>query len=285
MARLSIRDFPDDLHQQLVRAANKHERSLEGETRYALARYIESLHQPQPEPAPRRETWQRQTGKRLEQLFDRLREDDVFAWGERHDVPHLAQALGEVSPAPLMDIIDGRLALSFEMAEKLAKRFSCSTSWLLNGAGSMFPYPEIGGSYSEFIEPAKGVLPITIKLVRICQEKAADGSSGRHDGTLLIFRIKDGDAHIEAGYSSTRFYLGDGMGAGGQGNLKDFVGYLNKNEDVNFKAYNFFKPLEREEAWGHHPQYFLKGAEPAGWLEPLLRGVSPGNIKWVTDSV
>jgi len=281
MARLSIRDLPEDLHQQLVQAAYNNVRSLEGEARHALARYIDALRQPQPEPMPRRDIWQRQTGKRIEQLLDRLREDDAFAWGERQDIPHLAQALGESSPALLMDVIDGRAALAFDMAERLAHRFSCSYSWLLNGVGSMFPYPEIGGSYAEFIEPAKGAPSITINLVRLCSKQAADGTSGRHDGTLLMFRVKDGDAHIEAGYSSTRFYLGDGMGAGGHGNLVNFVDYLNKSEDVSFKAYNFFKPLKVDEAWDHHPQYFLKGAEPADWLEPLRRGISPGNIKWV----
>lgn len=281
MARLSVRDFPDELHQQLLQAAARHERSLEGETRFGLARYLESLKSPKPYAASLCESWQRAAGERLQQLFARLREDNVFAWSERNDLPHLALALGEPSPATLMNCIDGREALPFDLARRIADRYGCSMAWLINGSGSMFPYPEIGADYRDFFAPAIRGSGISIKLVRLCTAENDQGSRDAHDGTLLMFRCK-GDTHnIAAGYSG-RFYLNGAMGAGGHGCLNGFVDFLNESHDLQFSEYNCTAPIDGSSMWDHHPSYYLNliHCEKASWLYPLRAGRSPSSIDW-----
>ena len=281
MARLSVRDFPDNLHQLLLQSAARHERSLEGETRFGLARYLESLKAPKPEAASLCESWQRSTGQRLQKLFARLREDNVFSWGERSDLPHLALALGEPSPAALMNCIDGREALPFDLAKRIADRYMCSLEWLINGSSSMFPYPEIGGDYREFFEPAIRGSGINIKLVRLCTSEDAEGNLGRHDGTLLMFRCKDDKLSIAAGYSG-RFYLNGHMGGGGHNCLEGFVNFLNENQNLQFSEYNCVAPIDESAMWDHHPNYYLdlKHCSQASWLYPLHAGRSPSSIDW-----
>lgn len=282
MARLSVRDFPDNLHQLLLQSAARHERSLEGETRFGLARYLESLKAPKPEAASLCESWQRSTGQRLQKLFARLREDNIFSWGERSDLPHLALALGEPSPATLMNCIDGREALPFDLAKRIADRYGCSLEWLINGSSSMFPYPEIGGDYREFFEPAISGTGINIKLVRLCTSEDAEGNPGRHDGTLLMFRCKDDKLSIAAGYSG-RFYLNGHMGGGGHSCLEGFVNFLNQNQNVQFSEYNCTPPIDESAMWDHHPNYYLdlKHCSKASWLYPLRAGKSPSSIDWM----
>jgi len=281
MARLSVRDFPDDLHQLLLQSAARHERSLEGESRFGLARYLESLKAPKPEADSLCESWQRSTGQRLQKLFARLRNDNVFAWRERSDLPHLALALGEPSPATLMNCIDGREALPFDLAKRIADRYGCSLEWLINGSNSMFPYPEIGGDYREFFEPAIRDTGITIKLVRLCTPEDAEGNSSRHDGTLLMFRCKDDKLNIAAGYSG-RFYLNGHMGGGGHSCLEGFVNFLNENQNLQFREYNCTAPIDDSSMWDHHPNYYLdlKHCSQASWLYPLRAGRSPSSIDW-----
>lgn len=281
MARISIRDLPDDLHMQLMRSAAGSQRSLEGEIRYGLMRYVQSITESRRPPTPLRETWQRETGQRLSRLLQRLRDDDAYAWNERLDLPSLAMSLGESSPAMLMDYIDGHAALTFDMATRLAEKFSCSLQWLISGTGSMFPYPEIGGSYREFFAPALEDKSNIIKLVRICSNKGEDDLRGRHDGTLLMFCIKDGHPTISAGYSG-RFYLNGNMGSSGHASFEGFVEFLNENKNICYSDYNYTGTVDDTGLWEHHPNFYLKNSSRAHWLMPMLEGRSPGTISWQT---
>ncbi|MEN5259000.1 FitA-like ribbon-helix-helix domain-containing protein [Pseudomonas protegens] len=282
MARLSVRDFPDNLHQLLLQSAARHERSLEGETRFGLTRYLESLKAPQPEAASMCDSWQRATGQRLQKLFTRLREDNFFSWYERSDLPHLALALGEPSPATLMNCVDGLEALSFDLAKRIANHYSCSLEWLINGSGSMFPYPEVGGEYHGFFEPVISGSGLNIKLVRLCTADDAEGNPSQHDGTLLMFRCRDDKLDIASGYSG-RFYLNGHMGGGGHGNLASFVNFLNENKNLQVSEYNCTAPIDSSAMWDHHPNYYLdsKHCSRASWLYPLRAGRSPSSIDWM----
>ncbi|RMP64180.1 hypothetical protein ALQ19_200186 [Pseudomonas syringae pv. berberidis] len=281
MARLSVRDFPDDLHQLLLQAAHRNERSLEGETRYGLTRYLESLRDSKPEPLSRCQTWQRAAGQRLLQLFERLREDKVFEWNERSDLPHLAQTLGDTSPAALLNCVEGVEPLSFDLAKRIVDLYGCSLEWLISGTGTIFPYPEIGNSYHDFFNDALKDSGSTIKLVRLCATDDNEGNHPRHDGTLLMFRCKGDSKNISAGYCG-RFYLNDQMGGSGDGNLKQFVKFLNGVEIVNFAEYNTDVPTGAVELGDHHPNFYLDltRCSAASWLYPLQAGRSPGSIEW-----
>jgi len=283
MARISIRDLSDDLHARLTRMATENQRSLEGEIRYGLTQYAQSGSQLPNAPVSQREIWQSEVGLRLTKLFERLREDDVFTWKHPGDLPSVAMELGEESPVNLMDYVDGRVGLPFEVAGRIADRFSCSLQWLVSGRGSMFPYSEIGNSYGDFFAPILNDKKKTIKLVRICSKKLEDGSPGRHDGVLLLF-LEDGTSKINSGYCG-RFYLRDGMGAGGHGYYEHFIRFLNENKNSCFSDYNFTGTVDEKGLWDHHPNFYLRSSSRAHWLMPMLEGRSPGNIEWFDESL
>ncbi|WP_117196767.1 FitA-like ribbon-helix-helix domain-containing protein [Pseudomonas coronafaciens] len=279
MARLSIRDFPDDLHMQLMHSAAQNQRSLEGEVRFGLAAYAHSLKQtaaPQPTQLDR---WRLESGRRLQQLFQQLRADQVFAYNQRSDLPHLALLLEEPSPALLLDCVEGRASLPFDLAHRLVEHFSCNLSWLISGAGEMFPYPDLGAfaSYVDFFKPAHTDSSFSIKMVRVC--------GGRHDGALLLFRLDKNSRHVAAGYCSTQFNLSGQMGGTGFGRFAEFAEHLASLGSLQVEAYNFLAS-ESDGGFGdHHPTFYLNPVrlDHANWLSPLLKGVSPVNIEWVAS--
>ncbi|KWS65739.1 FitA-like ribbon-helix-helix domain-containing protein [Pseudomonas amygdali] len=277
MARLSIRDFPDDLYIQLTQSAAQNYRSLEGEVRFGLAAYAKSLLQTATPPRTHLDRWRHEVGQRIHQLFQQLTADQVFAYNQRSDLPHLALLLGESSPALLINCVDGHESLPFDLAHRLVEHFSCNLSWLISGAGEMFPYPDLGPYYAEFFKPAHTDSSIRIKMVRIC--------GGIHDATLLLFRLDENRQHIAAGYCSTQFDLSGNMGGTGFGKFAEFAEHLASLGSMKCEAYNFDATDNDGEFGHHHPKYYLNLARlnTARWLMPLLKGVAPNNIEWVAS--
>lgn len=275
MARLNVRDVPDDLHAQLIRAAAEHQRSLEGETRFGLSWYVNSLEKPASQLPTLSEVWQRQTGQRLQQLFKQLEADGFFGNTQPSDLPHLALALGEPSPVLLMDCIEGLEPLSFDLAKRIVERFSCSLPWLLNGTGPMFFYPDIGSCYPEFFEPAVNDSRHTIKMVRFC--------GGKRDADFLVFRFEENSSRIAGAHGGTQFNLGGLMGGTGQGKFAAFAEYLAARGSLHWEAFNFEADSDNEPLGSHHPAFYLKFSRlnRALWKRPLLEGVAPEKIEWV----
>ncbi|MFV1943168.1 hypothetical protein VPH49_20340 [Pseudomonas luteola] len=277
MARITIRDLPDETHVALGEAASENHRSTEGEIRYALQEYIERLSNSRKVVNDsRRVVWQQEVGERLQQLFTQLSEDEVLGYGHRHDVPQFALMLKEESPAYLMDCMDGLETPSFELLKRIANQFSCSEGWLTSGVGSMFPMPSIGSRYEEFFQPAIESSDIEILLVRIC--------GGRSDGTLLCFRIQKDNPYIATGFIGEHFYLGAGMGATGHGNYNRFAEFLRSNcQNIRISVYNYEDAAKRWKGGEHHPHYYMSPSRisRAGWLLPLFNGEDPSKINWV----
>lgn len=269
MARITIRNLPDPVHQLLADAAVQHHRSTEAEIRFALQQYAASLQQPLATAAPEstRQRWQRQTGQRIAQLFVRLRQDEVFAQGGRHDVPHLARAIGEDSPANLLDCIDGRAAASFDLLRRISLRFNCSESWLLSGAGTLFPWEAIEGRYHAFFLGERDNEHAVFRLIRI--------SGGHLDGTLLCIRYDNEHQHFSCGYIRQHFQLRAALNADEAEHLCRFIQFL-KSECANcqIEAYDFTGTENLTDVGEHHPLWFMAQtrSEPAEWLKELLRG-------------
>ncbi|EKM4398497.1 hypothetical protein PUU75_005198, partial [Escherichia coli] len=77
MAKIQARNVDDALFARIEQSAMKNERSLEGEIRIALREYYQPVVQAQSVMSDR-ERWQRETGKRLKWLFNRLMADNYF---------------------------------------------------------------------------------------------------------------------------------------------------------------------------------------------------------------
>lgn len=268
MARITIRNLPDPVHQLLSEAA-AHHRSTEAEIRFALQQYAASLQPASSAPAPEstRQRWQRQTGQRIAQLFVRLRQDEVFAPGGRHDVPHLARTIGEASPAYLLDCIDGRAAASFDLLRRISQRFNCAESWLLSGAGTMFPWESIEGRYPVFCLGERNSEQGHIRLIRI--------RGGRLDGMLLCIRQDNEDQHVACGYIRQQFRLRADINAEEAEHLYRFIKFL-KTECARgqIEAYDFTASENLTDVGDHHPLWFMapSRAQPAEWLNALLHG-------------
>lgn len=276
MATIQVRKFPDDIYARIANAAALAERSVEGEVRYALARvYPES----QPAPAPvlsQREAWQKAAGERIQWLFDRLRQDGWFAYGEASDPVSLAARIDEASPAALLDCLDGVSGPSFEMAARMERALGCRAEWIMSGRATPFRFDDLTSDYHAFfqslLDDAGRLKPDSaLHFVRIC-------ATDHHDGTLLV--LARSDTKWQARYERTRFYLKDGMGGGGRGNLLRFLTYVKTRlSHVPIESWLYRHPDRSDPELGfHHPEHYIQHlslTSKTDWLFRLLNGDSP----------
>jgi hypothetical protein len=288
MAKIQARNVDDALYQRIEQSAMKNERSLEGEIRTALREYYQPVVSEEPMMSER-ERWQRETGKRLRWLFDRLIEDNYYRTSGRANkagVPELVQLARQLdtSPGLLMDIMEGNEELPFSLADAIAEKFGSSAEWLLGNSGSPFIVTRIGSSgYTQFLLPGN-VGNYTFELIRI--------STGRHAGTLIILRTDEDSGHTELAVITEAFYLCAGMGTGGHSNLKRFLLFL-KTKSAHFGVNTFdFEPEEPDfHFWSvighHHPVWFQDAnrRSTARWLQQIFIGDDPADWfkGWETD--
>lgn len=269
MANIQVRKFPDDIYERIAQSAAKAERSVEGEVRYALA----MAYPAQPDARlSLRERWQLETAQRLQQLIDQLEADGFWHHRGPGGVLHMARLMGEPSPAYLLDCLDGATPLTWEAAKRLSASTGVGENWLLDGLGDMFPVEDIGNHYDQFFRPETPG-NYRFHLFRI----------GHQPGLkpLLCIRHNRADNTYAMGRVMGQFYLGDGMGATGMGNLKRFLQYLKKHSArLRWDAYLF--DSENADTGNHHPCFYLNGVRhtESTWLESMLNGETP---TWLTE--
>lgn len=271
MARINLRDLSDDVHHIISQAALRNHRSVEGEARHALDLYAKGLHAPNEVPAETaKKIWQKGVSLRLENLFSRLRDDDFFAYKVKQDVPHIALAIGEDSPAQLIDCLDGQGILTFDMLNRIVAWSSCSFSWLLSGVGTMFAVEDIGTDRSFFTNEFEDRKDLTFYLVRI--------SSGRNEGMILCVKHNKVTNTYKSGYISAQFNLIAGMGATGHSNLDSFIVYLKTFCHKHHLSSYEYEEVELSTELGlHHPTWYLRRIRNAQWLMQLFNGEDPDN--------
>lgn len=272
MARINLRDISDDVHQLISQSALLNHRSIESEARHALDQYALSLNREQDTKIETsREIWQKETGQRLHKLFQQLRDDNFFAYRVRHDIPHIAQHIGENSPAQLLDCMDGIKGPDFDMINRLAYCFSCNSSWVMSGAGTMFEVKNIGSSYeSFFVDETDDHADYMFYLIRV--------ASGRNEGMIICIKRNQASRVYEAGYISDHFVLKAGMGSGGYGNLKRFLSFMKLNCGTHFiRSCEYEEEGLSTELGLHHPSWYIQKSSQSRWLSQLLSGEDPGN--------
>lgn len=310
MPKIQARNVPDDVYEAIEQSAMKNDRSVEAEIRVTLRdRYLPDELVTAADPLSLRERWQRETGTRLQQLFDRLMAANYFREfaGARplntFDLVRLGRLL-DTSPGVLMDIIEGRQELTFEFADRIATRFCASADWLLGGSGAPFPVQRIGSSYRDFFMPDGDADDNDVfELIRI--------NGGRHDGTLFCLRYSTKSPRtIALGVVTEQFKLAGGMGSGGHANLKAFLTFLKTaGAQLAINAFSWTPDEAEFDFWSvfgqHHPVWFqnagrrtsarwlqqlLNGEDPGGWFEGYssdldeIRDISPGNPAGVTGT-
>ncbi|WP_455813099.1 hypothetical protein [Pseudomonas graminis] len=229
-------------------------------------------------PAPGTETltlrqqWQNGTAVRLRGLVTQLKADGFWQFRGPGTLVQLARHVGETSPARFLDWLDGSDALPFEAAERISAFTGCSTDWLIDGQLDPFPVADIGSpdDYKAFF------------------------SAGRHgDSRYHLIRFSDGTLYFihhdrqantwNTGYTGGRFYLANGMGGGGTGNLKNFLQYL-KTQGQRLRIDSHDSRESSDGLGQHHPCWFVKDAANTmtDWLPQLLKGDLP--VRWTDDA-
>jgi len=276
MARINIRELPDHIHQAISESADKNNRSTEGEVRSILQSYVSSLEAQAAPNLTYRQTWQRYMGDRLDQLFACVRRDQVFPVTEPQSIADIARAIGEESPANLLDCLDGLSSPTFDMLDRVVAWSGGSYNWLLSGMGTVFPVENIGNKYQDFFLYDQHSNDVSFHLLRIC--------GGRSDGMLLCIRYDSARQTYASGYISEHFMLKGGMGSGGSGNLNRFIRFL-KTSCGNrvLKAYNYDETEMNTQQGAHHPLYYLRLASQAEWLRKLFSGEDPDN--WLAGNL
>ncbi|EBU2048083.1 hypothetical protein CTO56_18275 [Salmonella enterica] len=265
MAKIQVRNFPDDVYARIAQSAADNERSIEGEVRYTL---MQAYPQPQPLLLSQRERWQLETAGRLQQLITRLGEDDFWPHRSTPGPVLLAGMMKEATPVYLMDCLDAAAPLTYDTAHRLASVTGCSARWVLDGYGDMFPVEDIGSHYHDFFQPEKPG-DYCFHLFRL----------GKQPGMKPLFCIRHNraDDTYAMGQVMGQFYLGDGMGATGKGNLKRFLQYLKKHSArLRWTCY-VFDSEENPDTGKHHPCFYLNGRRhsESTWLESMLNGGTP----------
>ncbi|MBK5143720.1 hypothetical protein I2494_08325 [Budviciaceae bacterium BWR-B9] len=275
MAKIQVRNFPDEIYSRIEAAAGRAERSIESECRLALLeRYRPELEK----VLSQRETWQKESGQRLQWLFNRLESDRFFRDGykpETFSMTRLARMLGEISPSRLMECIEGQQEITFDLADRIAGKFDASADWLLSGEGSPFPVIRIGNKgYKDFFLPTDGQTGYTFELIRI--------SHGRHEGTLICLRYHLDTHRYVLGVVTEAFNLANGMGGGGHSELKKFLIFLKtEGASLPLNTYEWEPQKEEDNFWEifgqHHPVYFQDPncRTTARWLQQLFQGEDP----------
>ncbi|AOF17106.1 TPA: hypothetical protein PXM11_003083 [Yersinia enterocolitica] len=278
MAKIQVRNFPDDIYERIEQVANREARSVEAECRLALSK----LYAPTDNKGPtltRRMQWRQETGQRLQWLFQRLVDDRYFRDLHAADMTRLARLLETPSAGELIDCVEGLQELTFTLADRIAARFDVDAEWLLSGKGTPFPVVRIGSNYHEFFLPSDGSTGYVFELIRI--------DSGRHEGTLFCLRYDPQTLRYTLGVVTENFVLAAGMGSGGHGNLKRFLLFLKtQGASLALNAFSWTPGEEDNDFWRifghHHPLYFQDPTQrtTARWLQQLLEGEDPDD--WFT---
>lgn len=294
MAKIQARNVDDALYQRIEHSAMKNERSLEGEIRTALREYYQPVVSHEPTMSER-ERWQRETGKRLKWLFDRLTEDNYYRMsGRAHKagVPETVQLARQLdtSPGLLMDIMEGRQELTFQLADAMAEKFDADAGWLLDGRETPFPVVDLGMDYHGFFLPAGDDTRYAFEFIRI--------SRGRHEGALICLRIHSETGRMALGTVTAEFNLcKNGSGGTGHGRMLDFMLFLKEN--CAHRSMNAFdwEVDDGFDFWSvvgqHHPVYFqdFRRRATSGWLQQVFTGKDPdgwftgweGDLKEIQD--
>lgn len=270
MARITIRDLNDDIHEALTTSAVLNHRSTEAEIRYALQTYINSLSQPQ--TATYRQAWQLGTGQRIDQLIQRLRNDSKFIDTSDYHIIQVARTIGEDSPAYFLDCLQGLACPSFGMLERLIRWSQCSPDWLLTGMGSMFHVSRIGTSDKNFFLQDYDNKNVSFHFIRV--------TGSRYDGDLLCIRHNTETEEYAIGTTGESFRLKNNMGSGGHGNLLRFIKFLKSYyHGRSPKSYDYINS-DNSELGFHQPSYYLRNSESSNWLPSLFEGRDPSD--WLT---
>jgi plasmid stability protein len=260
--KIAIRNIPSDIWEALGSMAALHERSTEGEARYALRAWAEPFLNRKERSARRSEV-----SARLRSVLDEV---NAARRGSHIRPSHLAQAIGENYAEVVENWFTGEVEPSFSQLAATADYLGAVPEWLQHGGGHIFPV-ESGKRLSE--DPFEAVtwlldLGSDSKLTNLyfVRENSESGS------LMIVKEYPD----YRCKTFTTPYHVSDEIGAGGETALA----HLSVTWELLYKKYGSarcgthvgsyiiapekFKALYKGNT---HPLVILRDAPSKPWWE------------------
>lgn len=262
--KIAVRNISGEILKALEILAEKHERSVEGEARFALRSWVEPVFM-------ERERSARilQVSSRLKDVLERV---NKVATGIPEIKPsHIAQKIGENCASEAEGWFSGICEPSFNQLAAISAFLGCQTSWLQHGDGAAFPveYARIPENPSEglewFLSPHQWGEVSHIYLIRDLSE------SGR-------FAVVKQFADWRCNTYRTPYCFSDIVGGGGESSLARLfilLEFLHGHWTDKSATYLVSSYLVEKENFdlilsgNMHPLSVLNASKGASWWEDI----------------
>lgn len=246
MKKFQVRNFPDDAYFALEQLANKNQRSVEGEARYALLKWIA----PPEQVYSGEELYRQEVSGRLNTV---LRKTNQFRNYKPLVPSNVAVELGIEDLGLVANWFSGDVLPSFTELQRLSKLFGCRADWLIHGEGDVYEWNSGVRMHGTGRAAVKHLLrPDSdgnkVTDIRLLREDSDIGA-------LLILREFENTRYVDAFW--TNLHVSEVIGAGGESDLADFFVTLRAlyksfvKLDVNVKGYlmprSAYKQIREEE--------------------------------------
>lgn len=246
MKKFQVRNFPDDAYDALEQLASKNERSVEGEARFALLKWIT----PPEKEHSGEELYRQAISVRLNAVLHKTNQYCNYP-------PLLPSNVGEELGIEDLGLVaswfSGHVLPGLVDLHRLSKLFACRADWLIHGQGDVYKWNSgvrMHGAgrtaVKHLLRPDSDGNKVTnIRLLREDDDT----------GALLIIREFENTRYVDAFW--TNLHVSEAIGAGGESDLADFFVTLRAlyksfvNLDLNVKGYlmprSAYKKIREEE--------------------------------------
>ncbi|ECW1494770.1 hypothetical protein OC150_004257 [Salmonella enterica] len=246
MKKFQVRNFPDDAYFALEQLANENQRSVEGEARYALLKWIA----PPEQVYSGEELYRQAVSGRLNTV---LRKTNQFRNYKPLVPSNVAVELGIEDLGLVANWFSGDVLPSFTELQRLSKLFGCRADWLIHGEGDVYEWDSGVRMHGAGRAAVKHLLrPDSdgnkVTDIRLLREDSDTGA-------LLIIREFENTRYVDAFW--TNLHVSEAIGAGGESDLADFFVTLRAlyksfvKLDINVKGYlmprSAYKQIREEE--------------------------------------
>lgn len=211
MKKFLIRNFPDDAHSALERLASQNERSLEGEARLALLKWIT----PPEINSSGEELFRKAVSERLNSVLKKT--NDYLRYNPLQP-SNIGVELGMEDLGLISNWFSGHILPTVTELRQLSKVFGCRPDWLIHGQGGVYQWESgvrLHGAgriaVEHLLRPDDDGNKVTdIRLLR----------ENDDTGALLIIRQFANTRHVDVFW--TNLHISEAIGAGGESDLADF---------------------------------------------------------------
>lgn len=207
MGRIAIRNIAEAVWDRLVALAERHDRSVEGEARFAIHNWVE-IHEKADSARLRRH-------EIAERLNFALSESNRARKPSTLRPSHIAHAIGETHGEPTQAWFSGEEEASFEQLAAIARFIGVDTAWLQHGDGTPFTveYARVPRDPSKALQwfrspNAHGSPTREVHLIR---------SEGK-DGALYLLKEFEDKSSV---FYTTPYCISEEVGGGGRGQIID----------------------------------------------------------------